>query len=123
MNSSKEEKILLNLQDSLKNENFEQGGKLLEELVAYRSNIDNKRKSIIQKATLVTTCLFIFTISYNVFQRDFHVTTPQEPIQKPERVINLPDKIRVRLKDFWIEIDKHDGSYQRIFIDSTIASY
>ena len=57
---------------------------------------------------------------YQFDNQGFQAKNLQGIEKKPKQVINKPDFILVRLNDgFWFEINKQNGKYRKVFIDSS----
>ena len=123
---NQDQKGSLLLRKSIDKKNIEQTEQILREIVLRNSKKKSLKKSRMRQISLITICLFTITISYNLFTRKHfklnnfkNIPTDQSTI----KVINKHDYMIVRLEDgIWIKINKNDGSYKQVFIDSTIVS-
>ena len=120
MNKSKHKKEAELIYKSIQKNNIDQTERLLSEMTSKSEN--KKIKVSFKTFTLVTACSLILILSTFPSNKSFQLKEYRHPKIQEKKIINKPDVIQIKMKGYWLEVNKKDGSYHKIYIDSTILS-
>ena len=121
MNKSKHKKEAELIYKSIQKNNINQTERLLAEITS-KSKV-KKAKVRFKTFTLAAACSLILILSTFPSNNSFELKEYRHLKTKEKKVINKPDVIQIKMKEgYWLEVNKKDGSYQKIYIDSTILN-